>query len=257
MSSLPPEDQAHPRAATDAAALDALQRLYVGPLADLPVPQLADADQGVLLSDLLEAAALVAQLERFAAARYPGGDLRGVASQWSKWQFNATLVPALLANLLLDRELPLAPARLRLSFNAEGRTGRLLLADGGTPLADFSPGRRFAPLIDVQLRPVVEALAQVSGASPRVFWSNAGNAFENIIRQIARHPAARPDADEPARQLLERRHLTDGRRNPLYRPIHYVAQTNGGRPRRVRRLCCIRYLIDGLGYCGNCPLEGR
>lgn len=39
--------------------------------------------------------------------------------------------------------------------------------------------------------------------------------------------------------------LPEGRGNPLYRPVRYVEPVEPNRPHRVRRLCCIRYLIEG------------
>jgi ferric iron reductase protein FhuF len=68
---------------------------------------------------------------------------------------------------------------------------------------------------------------------------------------------ATPVVSEPAQALMESRTLPDGRRNPLYRPVGYVEPAHTDVPNRVRRLCFIRYLIDELGYCTNCPLACR
>ncbi|UXR95060.1 hypothetical protein FY157_25450 (plasmid) [Agrobacterium tumefaciens] len=54
-----------------------------------------------------------------------------------------------------------------------------------------------------------------------------------------------------ALELLESPHMADGSRNPLFRPILY--RQYEGKPKRLRRICCIRYLINGLDYCKTCP----
>ncbi|PRY68270.1 siderophore-iron reductase FhuF [Halomonas ventosae] len=233
-----------------------LARLYVGPLQHLAPPAIAPvAPDGMPARELLDPARLAALLERF-GAQYDQGDRRAVASLWSKWHFSSLCAHGLAANLLLERDLPLGLDELHLQQSPEGQTTGLVLRHAGRPLAEFAPLSRFATLLDGHLAPLVEALATASGASPKVFWSNAGNYVEHFAGALADHPMASPDVGEPARALLATRTLPDGRRNPLHRPVHYV-EGEDGMPRRVRRLCCIRYLIDELGVCGNCPLACR
>ncbi|WP_280553506.1 siderophore-iron reductase FhuF [Halomonas sp. 25-S5] len=233
-----------------------LARLYVGPLQHLTPPAIAPvAPDGMPARELLDPARLAALLERF-GARYDEGDLRAVASLWSKWHFSPLIAHGLAANLLLERDLPLDLYELHLQQSPEGQTTGLVLPHAGRHLAELAPHSRFATLLDGHLTPLVEALATASGASPRVFWSNAGNYVEHFAGALADHPMAAADVAEPARALLASRTLPDGRRNPLHRPVRYV-EGEDGPPRRVRRLCCLRYLIDELGVCGNCPLACR
>ncbi|MDZ7853929.1 MAG: siderophore-iron reductase FhuF [Halomonas sp.] len=231
-----------------------LARLYVGPLQHLAPPAIATvAPAGMPARELLEPAYLDTLLERF-GAQYPQGDRRAVASLWSKWHFSSLCGHGLAANLLLKRDLPLGLDELHLQQSPEGQTTGLVLRHAGRPLAELDPASRFATLLDGHLTPLVEALTAATGASPKVFWSNAGNYLEYFAGALVDHPMASPGLAEPARELMESRTLPDGRRNPLYRPVRYV-QGDDGTPRRLRRLCCIRYLIDDLGVCGNCPLE--
>ncbi|MGM0984373.1 MAG: siderophore-iron reductase FhuF [Pseudomonadota bacterium] len=233
-----------------------LARLYVGPLRHLAPPTIAPAaPEGMPARDLLDPTRLAALLERF-GARYGHGDRRAVASLWSKWHFSPLAAHGLAANLLLERDLPLGLDELRMQQSPEGQTTGLVLRHAGRPLAELASPARFATLLEGHLAPLIEALAAVSGASPRVFWSNAGNYFEYFANALADHPLATADIAEPAREMLESRSLPDGRRNPLHQPVRYV-EGNDGTSRRVRRLCCIRYLIDELGVCGNCPLACR
>ncbi|WP_237561966.1 siderophore-iron reductase FhuF [Halomonas icarae] len=235
-----------------------LSPLYIGPLRSFPPPRVSMAPEADTLParNLLDPAYLDALFTRF-GARYGHGDRRAVASLWSKWHFSALAAHGLAANLLLERDLPLGLDDLHLEQSPEGQTTGLILRNAGRPLTTRAPSFRFATLLDGHLTPLVDALASATGASPRVFWSNAGNYFEYFAGALADHPMASSGVAKPARALMESRTLTDGRRNPLYRPVRYVTPTKSDQPARVRRLCCIRYLIDELGYCANCPLGCR
>ncbi|MDN3525877.1 siderophore-iron reductase FhuF [Halomonas sabkhae] len=240
----------------------ALSSLYIGPMEQLTPPRVSNdqAPDTIAATELLEPARLEALMADF-SARYPGGDRRALVSLWTKWHFAAVTSTSLAANLLLERDLPLGLNELRLILAPEGHVAGLCLKDEGRPLAELDGPGRFATLIDDHLTPLIEGLAAYSGASPKVFWSNAGNYFEHFTQAVPMHPMASASTAEPAQQLLASRKLADGRRNPLFQPVRYVNAANddgdGGAPKRVRRLCCIRYLIDELGYCGNCPLECR
>ncbi|MDT8896040.1 siderophore-iron reductase FhuF [Halomonas sp. I1] len=240
----------------------ALSSLYIGPMEQLTPPRVSPhaASDTIAAADLLDPARLDALMAGF-SARYPGGDRRALVSLWTKWHFATVASTTLAANLLLERDLPLALDDLRLILAPEGHVAGLCLKNEGRPLAELEGTARFSTLIDDHLTPLIEGLAAYSGASPKVFWSNAGNYFEHFTQAVPMHPMASAMTAEPAQQLLASRKLADGRRNPLYQPVRYVDAANddagASAPRRVRRLCCIRYLIDELGYCGNCPLECR
>lgn len=236
----------------------ALSTLYIGPLEGLTPPRVmpTPAPDALPARTLLEPAYLAELFTRF-GAQYGHGDRRAVASLWSKWHFSRLAAHGLAANLLLERDLPLGLHDLHLVQSDEGQTAGLVLPHAGKPLAELGPEARFATLLDAHLTPLIEALAAATGASPKVFWSNAGNYFEHFASALADHPMAGPDVAEPARALMASRTLYDGRRNPLYQPVRYVTPTAPEAPARIRRLCCIRYLIDELGYCANCPLGCR
>ncbi|SFU94971.1 siderophore-iron reductase FhuF [Halomonas korlensis] len=236
----------------------ALSSLYVGPLEGVTPPRISAAfgTDALPARELLDPARLAALFDRF-GAQYGHGDRRAVASLWSKWHFSALAAHGLAANLLLKRDLPLGLDELHLQQSPEGETTGLVLRHAGRPLAELDSHSRFATLLDDHLSPLVEALAAATGASPKVFWSNAGNYFEYFAGALDDHPMALPGVSEPAQALMASRALPDGRRNPLYRPVRYVEHVAPDRPHRVRRLCCIRYLIEGLGYCANCPMGCR
>lgn len=234
----------------------ALENLYLGPLDGFSPPGVGEPpDKSSILRaiDLLDANRLATQLKHF-STQYGQTDRRAVASLWSKWHFSALISTTLASNLLLEHDLPIGLDEVSIEIGSEGQTRRLWITDTGQRLVSQNAFTRFSNLIDNHLVPLITALADYSGASPKVFWSNAGNVFEYFTEALQTHPLANSRSVEPARELLASRHLQDGRRNPLFQPVNYLAAVAGEDRERRRRLCCIRYLIPELDYCSNCPL---
>lgn len=237
----------------------ALEKLYSGPLKGLPLPGVGkppDQSPTLRVIDLLNPDLLAKQLQLF-SIQYNQADRRAIASMWSKWHFSALISTTLAFNLLLEHEVPVGIEDVSVELGSNGQTRRLWISDTGRPLVSQSAFIRFTKLIDNHLAPLIAALASYSGASPKVFWSNAGNVFEHFAEALQSHPLANTDSINSARALLASRHLQDGRRNPLYQPVNYLAAATGEGCERRRRLCCIRYLIPELEYCSNCPLIGK
>lgn len=201
-------------------------------------------------NDLASPARLGTLLTRYGGMRYPGGDRRAVASLWAKQHFATLLPPFLAITLLAEHEIDVGLSAIGCSFSDEGVTRSIHLTDAGRPAAPREPFQRFLPLIDGHLTPSISALASTSGVSRRVLWSNAGNMFDFIVRRIERAVGPRPPIAD-ALALMAAKHLPDDRPNPLYDPVRY---SGGEGPSRMRRVCCIRYLIPELGYCSTCPL---
>ncbi|WP_216182743.1 siderophore-iron reductase FhuF [Verticiella alkaliphila] len=219
---------------------------------------LAPGPRGAIgASTFFTSAALTAFFDEQQASRQIA-DRRAFVSIWSKRYVASFLLPTLAASLLLQRRLPVALKDVGVVLAEDGRPLGLVLADEGQPHDPAEPPFvRLATLIDHHLTPVVDALAQVSGASPRLFWSNAGNVFEFATTRIAQHRLAVADCTAPAEAILQARERPDGARNPLFRPVIYRddVMDEEGNPQRVRRVCCIRYRVPGVGYCSSCPIE--
>ncbi|BCP55568.1 siderophore-iron reductase FhuF [Kaistia sp. 32K] len=186
-------------------------------------------------------------LEQF-GRKYPGGDKAAIATQWSKWHFSTLLVPILAANLLADLDLPVELERIGVVLDEDGHTAAIRLGPDIVRFAPASAAARFARVTEEHLAPLIGAIRATSGLPEKVLWSNAGNVAENVLRECeaslgADHPGVAQGA-----ALLAARLRPDGSRNPLFEPIRYV----GGA--RRRRVCCLRYLIETLGYCKSCPL---
>jgi ferric iron reductase protein FhuF len=212
-----------------------------------------DPRVGVPLRTFLTGEYLSDVLTRFGSA-YPDSDPRALASIWSKYYFIKLIPPVVAASLILDHRLPLDLDRLHLILDEGALPAGFKLAEPG---ARWSPGpvnafERFEDLLEHHLRPFIEAFAGHVRLSPNVLWSNAGNYFEWLLGVLAN---AIPHADlNHGHQVLNARHLPDGRRNPLYQPVRYLKVDGQDELIRRRRVCCVRYRVTGLELCDNCPL---
>jgi ferric iron reductase protein FhuF len=201
--------------------------------------------------DLVDPGHLAELLARFGGRRYPGADRRAVASLWAKQHFATLLPPFLAIALLAGHEVDVGIDAIGCTFSDDGVTQSIHLRDAGRPAAPADAFRRFLPLMDRHLVPVIAALAAASGVSRKVLWSNAGNMFDYIVRRVESVVGDRPPVAD-ALALMAARRLPDGRPNPLFDPVRYPHDGDG--PKRLRRVCCIRYVIPELGYCSTCPL---
>jgi len=232
--------------------LSVLDPLRAGPLAPylqklLPPGAECDAIPG---TELLRPDVLTAAVARF-GQRYAGGaDRRAVASLWLKHHLAAWLVPGLALNLLRDHDLPLSLDDIGVVLAPEGHTAAIRLGGPGTRL-EAGGLDRFATLTERHVAPLVAVLSCLTGTTPRVLWSNAGNVFENVVRQVGQLAPNAPGLGD-AGVFLNSRSLRDGAPNPLFQPIRYLPRN--GTPVRTRRVCCLRYLIEELDYCSTCPL---
>lgn len=163
-------------------------------------------------------------LRRYAPDR-PDADLRALVSQWSRSYFLRLTVPTLTANLLLDRELPVALDTLEIVLDPEGLPAAFKIPDAGvrwrTP--PDGPFQRFRVLLDDNFAPFIEAMNRQVKVSRTVLWSNAANYIEWLVSAMAgRSVPERRLAD--GRALIAAEQRPDGRRNPLHEPVRYVAR---------------------------------
>lgn len=209
-----------------------------------------DTREAVHASDLLGPAMLRAIEARF-VARFGTVDMRIVVSIWSKWHFSGTLVPVLAANLLLDRALPLALDDVAYVIANDGRTAAIRIAHEGSPIVTTDPFERLAPIVFGHLEPLIALLSTHGGVTRRLLWSNAGNLFDALLRKLEGSGPQR-DAVVAAGQLLRARHWSDGRLNPFFDAVRTIDE--GGKKVRIRRICCLQYLLPDRRLCTACPL---
>ncbi|GFM80176.1 siderophore-iron reductase FhuF [Pseudomonas cichorii] len=235
--------------------IPSLAPLFTGPLADYGEKlQLRSLPRADVPGDLFFEHEHFSDFVDGLLLRYKTDERLALVSLWSKWYFSTFMAPVMATSLLQQCELPLALADTGLQLGDDSRPKALHLAHAGNPLPPCSAFERFHGLIDGHLTPVIEALVKVTRASPRLFWSNAGNTFEFVTSRLDLHPLANPQSTAPAREILTARLRPDGRRNPLFAPVRYH-DTGENEPLRLRRICCIRYRLPGVGYCSSCPLD--
>ncbi|MFW6322413.1 MAG: siderophore-iron reductase FhuF [Guyparkeria sp.] len=224
-------------------------------LAQIPRPANEPGRGSVSGESLLDGSAIDDLLERF-AQDYPGGDQRAVASQWSKWLFHAWLSPIIAMMVLAGRSLPANASEWGVRFDVGGRAERLWLSSGDGSSAPVPAELLLERLVCGELGRAVSVFARHSGASVNVFWSNAGNLVEHVLSRLGDHPATEPVRLARIQAFLDRPRI-EGVRNRLYRPVVYRIAAGETEPRRLRRVCCIRYRLECYDYCENCPLACR
>lgn len=230
--------------------------LFSGKLAEYGACFVLSADHPAAVpgTALTDRTFLAEQLACFSDKTYPGEDPKAIASIWSKAHFATMLPPFMALMLLLQRQVDVRLEASGCTFWPDGTLRHIHLPDSGRIIEANDVNNRFAALVEGHIRPLVEALADVSGVAKRVFWSNAGNIFDIATRRAHQMTGSNP-AITDALALLEERRLPDGRTNPLHAPVRYRSTPEGHD--RQRRVCCIRYLIDRLGYCSTCPLTAK
>ncbi|RKQ96943.1 ferric iron reductase protein FhuF [Kushneria sinocarnis] len=211
-------------------------------------------DRVIAGSDLLEPDVLQPLLDRFAGDQGLS-DPRAIATQWSKHYLSRLLISVVIIELRLDRHLPTALDELDIAFDERGIATAFGLTHAGTQSLDNGCAR-FCSLISAHMTPLIASLARQVRLSPRVLWSNAAGYFEFVVGALAECDDISEWQLSGAREVLKRRWLPDRQRNPFYQPVEYVDTVdNAGQPDiwRCRRMCCMRYLDESLGECGNCP----
>ncbi|WP_368644223.1 siderophore-iron reductase FhuF [Castellaniella ginsengisoli] len=227
----------------------------LAPLLSFLPSGLRDDGRWLPACELLRPDTLAALLGDFATAEgHPGGDGRAIASLWSRWHFWAVL-PPLVAALLLHR---CAPGLRAVRLSPMHRTCELAW-EAQVPVFAPESARAACELVVWQARPLIEVLADLSGASPRVFWSNLGNLLEYLVTQLRPHPGVCGQMLRAFDVLLESPVLADGGLNPVERPVRYEPGPVPGLDgvSRVRKVCCLYYLLPGTELCENCPCPAR
>lgn len=215
-----------------------------------------DPREAIAGPDFLRPQTLRDLMERF-RPEFVAEDSRGLASLWSKNYFVRLIPPVVAVALLLNRRLPLDMAQLEMVVDGSGVPIAFKLPHAGEilPEGQRTPFERFAHLLEDNLTPFIRALSACSGLTEKVLWSNAGNYFEWALGQLAAQDVP-TQALADGEALLEVRLTPARRRNPLHEPIRYIEVAEpDAEPHlwRMRRLCCIRYLLPGVELCPNCP----
>jgi ferric iron reductase protein FhuF len=204
-----------------------------------------DSRPDVRAEDLLDDATMTMIIERF-NAKFGQTDPRAIMSMWASIYFTDVIPPLLTANIMLDLAPMLGLSQVSFIMSKSLRIEALKIPRDLVSLADAGAAIRFDSLVSAHLVPFIELVARRAHVTRRVLWSNAGNVFEAFTLKLKAVTGDRPGFQH-ARELLTMPTLC-GRRNPLFEPVRYVEG------RRIRRVCCMRYLIPNQNVCGVCPL---
>jgi ferric iron reductase protein FhuF len=210
-----------------------------------------DARPAVPASALLDASMKAAIGARF-ARRFQDFEPRAALSIWIKWYINVILPPALLCDLFLRLRLQLALAQTGFIIGDDARVAAVKIGRSPDDVADADPFDRFGHLIFDHFEPLIELWSERSEITRRVLWSNVGNTFEAMLGKVEA-VSGRTERLDGARWLMSQRLWKDGRPNPLHDAVHYVRR--GDASIRLRRVCCLQYLLPDRRFCQACPVE--
>jgi ferric iron reductase protein FhuF len=126
------------------------------------------------------------------------------------------------------------------------------LLSAGQNTEGVEPFVRFRELIFGHLAPLIEMLAERTSVTRRVYWSNVGDAFETMLRRIEQIGGRLPRLE--AQDILEQQTWPGNQANPLFNAVIYKASNPIP---RVRRICCLQYLLPDRRFCSACPVTCR
>jgi ferric iron reductase protein FhuF len=202
-------------------------------------------------SALLDASMKAAISARF-ARRFQDFEPRAALSIWIKWYINVILPPALLCDLFLRHRLQLSLAHTGFIIGDDARVAAVKVGMSPDDVADVDPFDRFGHLMFDHFEPLIDLWSERSDITRRVLWSNVGNTFEAMLVKVEA-VSGRTDRLDGARWLMRQQLWKDGRPNPLHDAVHYVKR--GETSIRLRRVCCLQYLLPDRRFCRACPVE--
>ncbi len=208
----------------------------LGPAADLVEGLLTPDDPRptLILPELLQPARLDRVLLQIYGPKLMPSQLPVLVSQWSKYYFMQFWPALLVPGLMHGWRLPLGFDEVAVALDYRGLPVAL------KPLASGAAGDvELTPVIEANLRPVIDALSAYGGVSAAVLWGNAGDFLEQCITAVETRLGA---------ELLPARRLFDAP-GPLQGAVHYLEDG-----RRRRRSCCLSYKVEWVGHCEHCPL---
>lgn len=188
-------------------------------------------------------------------ARYPDTDRRAVASLWSLYYFSTLTIAPIVLWRRLGIALPLALDDMSLIAAPDtGMAQAFGLAGAGKAVPGLSIIQALAPMIEEHLKPAIGFISGHCHLSPHLLWCNAAGYIDWILRELD------PGNDEAeGLELFAAPKLADGTDNPLQGAIKRVPDAGGNGLRSQRKVCCLRFMVPGVGGCGaTCPLpQGR
>jgi ferric iron reductase protein FhuF len=204
------------------------------------------------LAALLDAAHFEAVTADY-GLRHPGVDRRAIVSLWSLFYLSTVGIGVIVAASVYGVRLPLALQDLCVLHEKGGPPAAILLPHGGARYDGPVGVEALQALVRDHCDPLIEAIARGQKVSKRMLWNNLVVYLDWVIREIGAHIG--DDAVADVLTALHAPQFADGMKNPL----HGLLRRDGTSGEPVRKVCCLRYCVPGVGGCGGmCPLpEGR
>ncbi|MCE8024890.1 siderophore-iron reductase FhuF [Billgrantia aerodenitrificans] len=195
-------------------------------------------------------------------ARFVGcDDLRPVAVVWLLKYVTLLVPPVAVAASVLEHGFPVGPKDISVILDDDAEPVAFVIPHLGESIAGLDTQRRYAPLLQEHLEPLIDYLSTRTRVPTKLLWGNVSRRLESILilsQQLTEYPpetAQRAASDKE--YLLERKTWPGGQRNPMFsHKRHATRITEAGEvPVRLHRHCCLVYRLPGKGYCGLCPLS--
>lgn len=205
-------------------------------------------------TQIIDAEFISQQLHTFAKQKGWGNqNIAAVASMWSKSYLSLFVGAWLIARVFCDRELSSSPNRILLLLNEHGLITSLAVPNEGRAVTGLSGMSDFIPLFRHHIEPHFLSLSRVSGVKVSVLWSNVASGVDTLLRVLNASGLLSPERLQMINSLFTEKFWPDGDRNLMYQPV-FKRLTAMGETVNLRKGCCLRYLLPGMGYCKNCCL---
>lgn len=179
-----------------------------------------------------------------------------LASWWARHYCVVLVPPVLVAAAALGRTVPVSLDEVDIAFGPDGLVSRIHLRSSALGQGAATLDDMLAAMTQRHLAPVFAALSALTRASPRVLWSHAAEFVQYVGMNLLAHPALDARRRDTLARWLRTDTDADGRPHP-YRAAYLDRPQADGGERRVRRVCCLKYRLDGDDYCGTCPLRAE
>jgi len=203
---------------------------------------------------LLQQEFIAQQLEGFARRHgWEQQDITAIASMWSKSYLSLFSGSWLFARILYDSLLTPDLSDLLLLLDGDGLITAIIVPDEGKLIAPVNSLADFTPLFQQHIDAHFAALSAVSGVKVSILWSNIASGVETLRHLLSESNYLPPEKEQVMAALFAEKFWPDGSRNFMYRPI-FTRLSPEGETVRLRKGCCLRYLLPEMGYCKNCCL---
>jgi ferric iron reductase protein FhuF len=179
-----------------------------------------------------------------------------LASWWARHYCVVLVPPVLVAAAALGRTVPVSLDEVDIAFGPDGLVSRIHLRSSALGQGAATLDETLAAMTRRHLAPVFATLSALTRASPRVLWSHAAEFVQYVGMNLLAHPGLDAGRRDTLAQWLRTDRGADGRPHP-YRDAYLERPQADGGERRVRRVCCLKYRLDGDDYCGTCPLRAE